>query len=63
MFSRRLLLAKADAKISTFDGLTPLHLAARSRQSNIVGLLLDVLRDTAKEAVNATDKIGWSPIW
>ncbi|CAI4215620.1 unnamed protein product [Parascedosporium putredinis] len=40
----KLLRAGADPTVATFEGLTPLHLAARSRQSNIVGMLLDDLR-------------------
>lgn len=39
----KLLEAGADPTIATHEGLTPLHLAARCRQSNIVGILLDAL--------------------
>ncbi|KAK7702812.1 hypothetical protein SLS64_009422 [Diaporthe eres] len=41
--TRKLLDAGADPTIETFEGLTPLHLAARSRRGNIVGMLLDAL--------------------
>lgn len=41
--TKKLLDAGADPTIETFEGLTPLHLAARSRQGNIVGMLLDAL--------------------
>ena len=42
-YTRTLLEAGADPTVVTHEGLTPLHLAARSRQSNIVGMLLDAL--------------------
>lgn len=42
-YTKKLLDAGADPTIETFEGLTPLHLAARSRQGNIVGMLLDAL--------------------
>lgn len=42
-YTKKLLEAGADPMIETFEGLTPLHLAARSRQGNIVGMLLDAL--------------------
>ncbi|KAI7774252.1 hypothetical protein LA080_009029 [Diaporthe eres] len=41
--TKKLLDAGADPTIETFEGLTPLHLAARSRKGNIVGMLLDAL--------------------
>jgi len=41
---KKLLEAGADPLKPTFDRLTPLHLAARARQSNIVGMILDKLR-------------------
>ncbi|KAL9084258.1 MAG: hypothetical protein Q9165_008169 [Trypethelium subeluteriae] len=37
----RLLEAGASPSKATFEGLTPFHLAARSRQANIIGILLD----------------------
>lgn len=42
-YTKKLLAAGADPRIETFEGLTPLHLAARSRQGNIIGMLLDAL--------------------
>jgi ankyrin repeat protein len=39
----KLLEAGADPTCSTHKGITPLHLAAWSRQSNIVGVLLEAL--------------------
>ncbi|CAH0055187.1 unnamed protein product [Clonostachys solani] len=42
--SKKLLDAGADPTKATHEGLTPLHLASRCRQSNVVGLLLDELR-------------------
>ncbi|KAK4447258.1 ankyrin repeat-containing protein [Podospora aff. communis PSN243] len=42
--TRVLLEAGADPRKTTLEGLTPLHLAARSRQPNIVGSLLDWLK-------------------
>ncbi|TQW01162.1 ankyrin 2,3/unc44 [Cordyceps javanica] len=56
-----LLDAGADPTVLNYDGLTPLHLAARAKQSNIIGMLLkavhDRLRDTPSEEndlLNAT---------
>lgn len=43
LYAKMLLDAGADPSICTYEGLTPLHLASRSRQSNIVGLLLGAL--------------------
>ncbi|KAJ3577241.1 hypothetical protein NPX13_g3327 [Xylaria arbuscula] len=40
---QRLLDAGADPTRATFEGRTPLHLAAQSRAGNIVGILLDAL--------------------
>ncbi|PSK43754.1 hypothetical protein B9Z65_7268 [Elsinoe australis] len=42
---RRLLRAGADASIPTYQGLTCLHLAARAREANILGLLLEHLKE------------------
>ncbi|KAJ4327890.1 hypothetical protein N0V84_001701 [Fusarium piperis] len=42
--ANRLLDAGADPKMATYEGMTPLHIAARCRQSNMVGRLLDALR-------------------
>ncbi|WYZ40004.1 hypothetical protein EsH8_IV_000345 [Colletotrichum jinshuiense] len=54
-YTRRLLDAGADPSIKTNEGLTPLHLAARARQSNIVGILLDALRNVDSKRLNATE--------
>ncbi|VUC28183.1 unnamed protein product [Clonostachys rosea] len=43
-YSTMLIGAGADPSRATNEGLTPLHLAARCRASNIVGRLLDALR-------------------
>ncbi|KAK3326714.1 ankyrin repeat-containing domain protein [Apodospora peruviana] len=42
-FLQRLILAGADISSSTNRGLTPLHLAARARRTNIVGMLLNAI--------------------
>lgn len=44
LYSKKLLDAGADPAAATHEGLTPLHLASRCRQANVVGLLLDALR-------------------
>lgn len=44
LYTKKLLDAGADAAACTAEGLTPLHLASRCRESNVVGLLLDALR-------------------
>jgi ankyrin repeat protein len=61
--TRRLLEAGADPLKATYEKLTPFHLAARSQQSNIIGMLLDSLRlradqDAISAAVNAEDGFG-----
>ncbi|KAF4962749.1 hypothetical protein FSARC_9197 [Fusarium sarcochroum] len=66
--TRRLLVAGADARLATNEGLNVFHLAARCRQSNIIGLLLDWFntKTTAEElhtAVSAKDKRGRSPLY
>ncbi|CAH0003764.1 unnamed protein product [Clonostachys byssicola] len=59
LYSKKLLDAGADPAKATHEGLTPLHIASRCRQSNVVGLLLDELRkrtpssDSAVLGVNA----------
>jgi len=57
--TRRLLEAGADASLATNEGLNALHIAARSRQPNILGMLLDSLRENAspdvfRKTVNAS---------
>lgn len=70
----RLLQAGADPKIPTPEALTPLHLAARCRQANIIGLLLDNLKggesntkgrqsSSIHEIINAKDACGKSPLY
>ncbi|KAJ4854858.1 ankyrin repeats (many copies) domain-containing protein [Trichoderma breve] len=44
VYAKKLIEAGANPLVSTHEGLTPLHLAARGRDSNNVGLLLDALR-------------------
>ncbi|KAF2733336.1 ankyrin [Polyplosphaeria fusca] len=60
--TRKLLKAGADPRKATSEKMTPLHLAARSMQSNIVGMLLESLDSNGLEAVNAEDSTGWSPL-
>ncbi|KAI0425667.1 ankyrin repeat-containing domain protein [Xylaria sp. FL1042] len=43
VYAQKLLDAGADPTRATMEGRTPLHLAAQSRESNIVGILLDAL--------------------
>ncbi|KAI1311251.1 ankyrin repeat-containing domain protein [Xylaria venustula] len=43
IYVQKLLDAGADPARATLEGRTPLHLAAQSRESNIVGILLDAL--------------------
>ena len=43
----RLLEAGSDPRISAYDGMTVLHLAARACQSNIIGMLLDHVKSCA----------------
>ncbi|KAJ6789856.1 hypothetical protein PWT90_09629 [Aphanocladium album] len=44
VYTKRLLDNGADAAARTREGMSALHLAARSRNSNIVGMLLDALK-------------------
>lgn len=72
--AKRLLEAGADPSIPTDEGLTTLHHAARCRQANIIGLLLDKIKQdgcnldirssTASHqlAVNAKDVHGKSAL-
>jgi ankyrin repeat protein len=61
--TRRLLEAGAEPLKATYEKLTPLHLAARPRQSNVIGMLLESLRlwtdqDAISAAVNTEDGFG-----
>lgn len=59
IYTKKLLEAGADATAQTHEQLTPLHLAARSRQSNVVGLLIDHLRtQSARRASEGETKTG-----
>ncbi|VUC27045.1 unnamed protein product [Clonostachys rosea] len=70
-YSKKLLDAGADPTKATHEGLTPLHIACRCRESNVVGLLLDELRkrtppsDSAVVGVNAavSDKNINTPLY
>ncbi|KAJ0333426.1 hypothetical protein COL5a_001133 [Colletotrichum fioriniae] len=59
--TKKLLDAGADPTIETYEGLTPLHLAARCRQGNIVGMLLDALhrRDLDKPLDSQIRQGAW----
>lgn len=53
----RLLKAGADPTLKTDEGLTPLHIAARGRQSNVVCLLLSEYqrRGILQQIINSSD--------
>jgi len=59
-----LLRAGADSTLKTPEGLTPLHIAARSRASNVVGLLLSEYKKHGilETMVNVTDQNGSTPL-
>lgn len=61
--SKKLLDAGADPYRKTNDGLSPLHLAARSRQSNTIGLLLSHRNTKSSGGVNDTDAEGRTPMY
>lgn len=66
-FVKALLAAGADPSGKTAEGLTPLHLASRAQQSNIVGLLCQQLEQTYGADgmiahINTVDKIGRSAL-
>lgn len=66
--TRMILDAGADVTPVTHDGLNVFHLAARCRQSNTTGLLLEWSRaristDMLFEAINAKDKRGRDPLY
>lgn len=57
IYTQKLLDAGADPTRATIEGRTPLHLAAQSRASNIVGILLDALyKQQEPPTENAVDK-------
>ncbi|KAH7120752.1 putative ankyrin repeat protein, partial [Dendryphion nanum] len=58
--TKRLLDLGADPMATNVDNMTPLHLATRSRQPNIVGLLLEALAEKTEEALKVRDKAGWT---
>ncbi|KAF2153860.1 ankyrin [Myriangium duriaei CBS 260.36] len=55
-----LLLLAADPSMITIDGMTCLHLAARARLSNVLGLLLD--NQKCRDLVNMADNDGRTPL-
>lgn len=59
-YTRALLEAGADPTVVTHEGLTPLHLAARSRQSNVVGMLLDAL-EKRSDVTSIDDSVRHGP--
>ena len=66
-FVKELLAHGASPTATTLEGLSPLHLAARACQSNIVGILISHLSregdpETLAAHVNAKDQIGRSPL-
>ncbi|KAF4460013.1 ankyrin [Fusarium albosuccineum] len=66
--TRRLLELGADPRKKTREGLTPLHLALRSKQTNTLGLLLAWLKakvsdETTLKLVNGHDCQGRSPLY
>ncbi|KAF4957104.1 hypothetical protein FGADI_3323 [Fusarium gaditjirri] len=67
-FTRRLLELGADATLVTKEGINVFHLAARCRQSNTIGLVLEWLRERiAKEELqsllNLKDSRGRAPLY
>ncbi|KAF4463885.1 ankyrin [Fusarium albosuccineum] len=66
--TRRLLEAGTDATLATHEGLNVFHLAARCRQSNTIGLLVDWFKtkrdmEELHKVVNAKDKRGRPPLY
>lgn len=61
--TKALLDAGADPTLTSLDGLTPLHLAARAQQSNIVGLLLDSRKNATKPFTELRDMRGRSALY
>lgn len=61
--TKKLLDAGADPSLASNDSLTPLHLAARARQCNSAGLLLDFLSRDDTTVINAKDKRGRTALY
>lgn len=66
--TKKLLEAGADPQAVTHQGLTPLHLAARAQESNIVGILVRHLQqsssqDSPTQGLDAKDANGLSPLY
>ena len=70
-FVKELLAFSADPAGTIHEGLTPLRLAARGQESNVVGLLISFFtktQDTEKQVANGTqhlnakDQTGCSPL-
>ncbi|CAG9982350.1 unnamed protein product [Clonostachys byssicola] len=61
----KLLEAGLDPRAITNAGATPLHLAARAEQSNIVGILVRALEDGQGQiqGINAKDAAGLTPLY
>lgn len=63
---KRLLAAGADPTAATSEGLTALHLAARAREANIVGLLIQELKKAPGDLqryLDAQDQSGRSAVF
>lgn len=62
-FVKALLTAGVDPAGKIAEWLTPLHLATRSRQSNIIGMLVDALPAQAVgDSIDVRDTLGRSPL-
>lgn len=56
--TRQLLQAGADLRKPTHEGLTPLHLSARCRKPNIVGILLETARERDLDAPETSQPLN-----
>lgn len=66
--TRRLLKSGANSLLKTNEGLTVLHLAARSRQANIIGITLEHLstridKEAIQQFVNAADTMDRAALY
>lgn len=66
--TRRLLEEGADPRRTTAEGLTTLHLAARSRETNTLGVLLGNIKDKFEEVTvanlcNMRDRLGRTSLY